>query len=219
MFSLVIALATLSQAPGYVEGYKPKAGDKVVLARDEIGRKVPITKSELAASMFSEYIIGESPVESHYEAVVNGDELSEVAAGTPIQILETKSLVKTPIFKVRILEGPLKGKTTYTYSSFCRKPDPAQAKATAAARKKRGPLDKTIVIQDLKEVIAKTTANEAEADLTQKKKLIRDAVEPICRKHAADYGELNELATHAGVVVVLNGERYDIAGNLIRKYK
>jgi hypothetical protein len=36
---LVIALAAVSQAPEYVAAYKPRVGDKVVLACDEAGRR------------------------------------------------------------------------------------------------------------------------------------------------------------------------------------
>jgi hypothetical protein len=216
MFGLVVALAALAQVPEYVDGYKPKVGDKVVLARDEAGRKVPIAKNDGAALGFQDIV--EDSNDSQYEAVLEGDQLAEVDAGTPAQIVEGVKYLKDPtIFKIRILSGPSKGKTTYTYSRFCRKPDPTVAKARADSRKKRGPLDKKAVATDLKDAIATAKPNEAQKDLGSKKSLVREAVDPICRKYNADYNEINELATRAGIFVTLNGKKYDVAGNRVLK--
>ncbi len=216
MFALVVALATLSQAPEYVDGYKPKVGDKVVLARDEPGRKVPIAKSDGAALGFQDIV--EESNDSQYESVLDGDELAEIDAGTPAQIVEDVKYLKNPtIFKIRILTGPFKGKTTYTYAKFCRKPDPTVAKANAVSRKKRGPLDNKAVATDVKDALAKAKPNEARKDLRAKKNLVREAVGPICRKYNADYIEVNALATQAGIFVTLNGQKYDVAGNRVRK--
>ncbi len=216
MFGLVVALAAVSQAPEYVDGYKPKVGDKVVLARDEPARKVPIAKNDGAALGFQDMV--EDSDDFQYEAVLEGDELAEIDAGTPAQIVEGVKYLKDPtIFKIRILSGPSKGKTTYTYAKFCRKPDLTVAKAKADSRKKRGPLDKKAVATDLNDAIATAKPNEAQKDLRAKKRLVREAVDPICRKYNADYVEINDLATRAGIFVMLNGKKYDVAGNRMRK--
>ena len=216
MVVFVVAIAALAQAPEYVTGYKPKVGDKVVLARDEAGRKVPIAKSDGAALGFKDII---QETDSNYEAVVGGSgELTEIEGGTPAQIVENVKYLKEPIFfKVRILAGPFKGKTTYAYATFCRKPDPAFAKATAERRKKRGSLDKGAIAAEVKDALAKAKPNDANEGLSEKKKIVREAVAPICEKHKADYKEINALATQAGVFVILNGEKYDVAGNRVRK--
>lgn len=216
MFGLIVALAAVTQAPEYVDGYKPKVGDKVVLARDEPARKVPIAKSDGAALGFQDMVLDSDDFQ--YEALLEGDELAEIDAGTPAQIVDAAKYLKEPtIFKIRILSGPSKGKTTFTYTKFCRKPDPAVAKAKADKRKKRGPLDKKAVATELKDALATAKPNEAQKDLGAKKSLVREVVDLICRKYDADYGELNELATRAGIVVMLNGKKYDVAGNRIRK--
>jgi hypothetical protein len=87
MFGLVVALAALAQAPEYVAGYKPRVGDKVVLARDEAGRKVPIARNEGAALGFKDAI---EESDFNYEAILDGnDQLTEIDGGTPAQIVES----------------------------------------------------------------------------------------------------------------------------------
>lgn len=213
MFELVVALAAVAQAPEYVAGYKPKVGDRVVLARDEAARRVPIVKNAGAAISYLQFV--EGPSEDHYEMLVNGDELAEIDAGTPAQLVEEVK-TRTPIFGVRILAGPSRGKTTYTYATFCRRPNPAAVKAVADARKKRAPLDKGTVAEDVKGALATAKPNESNEDLRAKKKLVREAVDPICKKYNADYTEVNGIATKAGVFVTLNGQKYDVAGNRVR---
>jgi hypothetical protein len=136
MFGLVITLAALGQAPEYIANYRPKVGDKIVLARDEAGRKVPVAKTDGAALGFKD-IIEES--DSHYDAIVgSSDELTEIDGGPPARIVENV-------------------------------------------------------------------------------KYLHDAVNPICEKHKADFKEVNGIATGAGVLIMLDGEKYDIAGNRMRK--
>jgi hypothetical protein len=216
MFGLIVTLSSLTvvaQDPEYVSGYKPKVGDKVVLARDEAGRRVPTTKNEGAAISFLSIIEGS---EFNYEAVATGsDELNEIDGGTPAQIVGI-SKTRTPIFKVKILEGPSKGKSVFTYGQFCRKLDPAYVKAAAESRKKRGPLDKKAIAAEVSDALAKAKPNEASADLSEKKKLVREAVKPICEKHKADTREINAIATQAGVFVKLDGSKYDVAGNRMK---
>ena len=217
MFGLVVAVAALIQTPEYVAGYKPKVGDRIVLARDEAGRKVPIVKNAGAAMGF-ESIVRDS--DFNYEAVVDGStELTEIDGGTAVQIVENIKYgrEKPLIFKVRILEGPLKGKTAYAYTIFFRKPNPAFVKAAAERRKKRGPLDKRAIAAEIKDALEKAKPNEVPGDLTKKKQIVREAVEPICEKHQADYKEINALATQAGVFVMIGGEKYDVAGNRMKK--
>src|SRR5437764_367938 len=137
MFGLVLAGVLFGQAPVFVKGYTPKVGDRVVLARDEPGRRVPIVKN--AGAAMSYFTIIDAGSEDNYEAVVDGDQLTEIEAGTPVQLVDVTE-TRTPIFKVQILGGPHKGKTTFTYAPFCRKFDPVAAKKAAAERKKRGPL-------------------------------------------------------------------------------
>ena len=214
MVGLVLAGVLCGQAPEFVKGYTPQVGDSVVLARDEPGRRVPIVKNAGAAMSFWTILDGAS--DDHYEAVVDGDQLAEIEAGTPARLMDVTN-TRTPIFMVQILGGPHKGKTTFTYAPYCRKLDPAAAKKAAAERKKRGPLDKKAVAEDLKAALAEAKPNEARQDLTGKKRLVREAIEPICKKYKADFIEVNTIATQAGIVVALNGEKYDIAGNRLRK--
>jgi hypothetical protein len=214
MFGLVLAGVLCGQGPEFVKGYTPQVGDTVVLARDEPGRRVPIVKNAGAAMSFFTIIDGGS--EDHYEAVVDGDQLAEIEAGTPAQLMDVTN-TRTPIFMVEILGGPHRGLTTFTYAPFCRQLDPAAAKKAAAERRKRGPLDKKAVAEDVKVALAQAKLNEAPVDLTGKKRLVREAVEPICKKYKADFIELNNIATQAGIVVALHGEKYDVAGNRLRK--
>jgi uncharacterized protein YlzI (FlbEa/FlbD family) len=216
MFGLVVTLVALSQGPEYVADYKPKVGDKVVLARDEAGRKVPIAKSDGAALGFKDIVEG---ADFNYEMVVGGNgELAEIDGGTAAQIVEDIKYLKEPIFfKVRILDGPSRGKTTYAYATFCRKPDPAFAKAAAEVRKKRAPLDKGAIVAEVEEALVKARPDDGDEDLGGKKKVVREAIDPVREKYKAGYKEINALATRAGVFVMLNGRRYDVAGNLARK--
>ncbi len=214
MLVLTLAVVLCGQTPEFVKGYTPKVGDRVVLARDEPGRRVPIVKNAGAAMSFWGVIDGES--EDNYEAVVNGDELTEIDAGTPAQLMDVTN-TRTPIFMVRILGGPRRGQTTFTYAPFCRKLDPATAKKAAAARKKRGALDKKAVAEDVKAALDQSKPDEARKGLTEKKRLVREAVEPICKKYRADWIEVNNIATQAGIIVALGGNEYDVAGNRVRK--
>ncbi len=215
MFGLAVALAALAQVPEYVPGYAPQMGETAVLARDEVGRRVPVVKTAGAAMSFSPY--AHEGVDNHYEKLVDGDQLAEIEAGTPVQIIDEGIKFRPPIYQIQILAGPAKGKTTYTYADFLRVPNPAFARAAAAARKKRGPLDKAAVTAEIKEALDKAKPDEAVLDLKGKKKLVRDAIDPICRKYRADFREALSIANQAGVLVKLNAERYDIAGNLLRK--
>lgn len=214
MFGLVLAGALCGLDPEFVKDYKPQVGDRVVLARDEPGRRVPIVKNVGAAMSFFSIIDGGT--EDHYEAIVDGDQLTEIAAGTPAQLMDVTN-TRTPIFMVQILSGPRRGQTTFTYAPFCRKLDPVATRKTAADRKKRGPLDPKAVAADLKAALAEAKPNDAREDLTGKKRLVRAAVEPICLKYKAGLIEVNTIATQAGIVVVLNREKYDLAGNRLRK--
>ena len=85
MFALIVAITTVAQAPEYVDGYKPKVGDKIVLARDEPARKVRIAKSDGAALGFQDIVFDSN--DSQYEALLEGTELAEIDAGTPAQIV------------------------------------------------------------------------------------------------------------------------------------
>ncbi len=216
MFAVIAALAALVQIPEYVQDYHPKVGDKIVLARDEEGRRVPIVKTVGAAMGFQSTI--EDADDSTYEAILSGDEIGEIDGGTPAQIVEAIKYGNPPkIFTVRILGGPSKGKTTSTYAQFCRKPNPAYVKAQAADRKKRGPLDKEALAADVKSTLAKAEPEKARLSLEGKKKLVREAINPLREKYHADYLEINTIATDAGAFVMLGGRKYDIAGNLMRK--
>jgi hypothetical protein len=214
MLGLVLASVLCGQSLEFLKGYTPQVGDRVALARDEPGRRVPIVKNAGAAMSFWTIIDGGS--EDHYELIVDGDQLAEIEAGTPAQLLDVTN-TRTPIFMVEILGGPRKGQTTYTYAPICRQLDPAAARKAAAARKKRGPLDKKTVAEDVKAALAQAKPDDAREDLTGKKRRVRGAVESVCKKHKADYIEVNNIATRAAVVIVLNREKYDVAGNRLRK--
>ena len=67
----------------------------------------------------------------------------------------------------------------------------------------------------MKAALEQAKPDEPRKDLTEKKRLVREAVEPICKK--SDWIEVNNIATAAGIVVGLNGEKYDVAGNRVRK--
>jgi hypothetical protein len=214
MLVLTLAVALCGQAPEFVKGYTPKVGDRVILARDEPGRHVPIVKNAGAAMSYWGTIEGKN--ESSFESIVNGNELAEIEAGTSAQLMDVTNS-RTPIFRVRILSGSRKGQTTFTYAPFCRKLDPTAAKKLAAERKKRGPLDKKAVAEDVKAALEEAKPDELPKDLTEKKQAVREAVEPICKKYKADWTEVNTIATQANIVVSLSGSKYDIAGNRLRK--
>jgi hypothetical protein len=215
MFAVIAALAALAQVPEYVQDYHPKVGDKIVLARDEEERRVPIVKN-VGAAMGFRSIIDEGD-EDHYEAIMNGTEISEIDGGTPAQIVDTVKYLNPPaIFTVRILAGTSKGKTTVTYAQFCRKPNPAFTKAQAANQKKRGSLDKDAIAADIKSALAKADVAAARGDLERKKALVREAVNPLREKYDANFTEINKIATDAGIFAMIGGKKYDVAGNLIR---
>jgi hypothetical protein len=214
MIGLVLASALCGQGPEFVKDYKPQVGDTVVLARDEPGRRVPIVKHVGAAMSYWTVIDGAS--DEHYVAIVDGDQLAEIEAGTSVQVMDVTN-TRTPIFLVQILGGPHRGKTTFTYAPYCRKLDSTAARKAFTARKKRGPLDKKAVAADVKEALDQAKPNDAREDLSGKKRLVRKAVEPVCRKYKADLIEVNNLAAQTGMVIILNREKYDLAGNRLRK--
>ena len=69
----------------------------------------------------------------------------------------------------------------------------------------------------MKAALEQAKPDEPRKDLTEKKRLVREAVEPICKKYKADWIEVNTIATQAGIVVGLSGHKYDVAGNRLRK--
>jgi hypothetical protein len=121
------------------------------------------------------------------------------------------------IAQVSTISRIARAATTFTYAPFCRKLDPAAAKKAAAERKKRGPLDKKAVAEDVKAALEQAKPDEPRKSLTEKKRLVREAVEPICKKYKADWIEVNNIATQAGIVVALHGQKYDVVGNRLRK--
>ena len=187
-------------------------GDTAVLARDEVGRRVPIVKTAGAAMGFSTY--AHQGVDEHYEKLVDGDQLAELEAGTPVQIMDEGFRYRPPIYQVQVLAGPAKGMTTYTYADFLRVPNPAVAQAAALARKRRGPLNRAAVAAEVKEALAQARPNEAASNLEGKKKLVLAAIEPIAKKYRADFREIQAIANQAGVLVKLEPGNYDIAGTL-----
>jgi hypothetical protein len=61
---------------------------------------VPIAKSDGAALGFQDIV--EESKDAQYEAVLDGDQLGEIDAGTPAQIVEDVKYLKNPtIFKIR----------------------------------------------------------------------------------------------------------------------
>ena len=140
MLALMFAVVLCGQTPEFVKGYKPQVGDRVILARDEPGRRVPIVKNAGAAMSFWGIIDGDD--EFNYEAVVNGDELTEIEAGTPAQLMDVTN-TRTPIFMVHILGGPRRGQTTFTYAPSAassiprprRRPQPHGRNAVLSTRK------------------------------------------------------------------------------------
>ncbi|MFO0849259.1 MAG: hypothetical protein U0871_11995 [Gemmataceae bacterium] len=86
MLTLLVALAALADPPLYVAGYRPKVGDKVVLARDEPGRRVMVVKDSGSAMGFKDYAVGD--IDDSYEAIAQNPQVAEVDPGTAAQVVE-----------------------------------------------------------------------------------------------------------------------------------
>ena len=223
-------MASLGQSSDYLANYEPEPGDRLVLGSSEFTSLVPIGADYFAIREFGKFIQPKDSV--GIQEMIRKNRGDSVEAGAPILFIKKHEEYKdADLAEVRILEGRFKDKAVFTYLCFCKKIDPAkvlarekadaEARAWAVAKANRKPLDPKTIVADLSAAIKK--AKNDVAKLTpykaaqQKEKVMREAIDVVRRKHIADLNELNTIATAAGVFVNFDGQRYDVAGNKIKR--
>lgn len=230
MITLILIAATLGQDSDYVPNYDPQPGERLVLGLDGLGSNIPIGSNYFTINEFWKFIQAKDGV--GIKEMVSSGRGATVDAGTPILFVKKHEQYKdVDLAEVRILEGPYKDKAVFTFLICCQKLDPVKVRARekaesdarvwAEAKAHRKPLDPKAIVADLNASIRRAKAETAKLNsykaAQQKEKLMRQAIDSVCKKHLADLDEINAIATAAGVFVNFDGQRYDVAGNKIKK--
>jgi hypothetical protein len=230
MLTLILSLVLVGQ-DNYVKGYVPKADDKVVL--------VPSSGTSLyVASSLDNVPALDKAIKANdttgLEQMVAKGEVASVPTDTPVVYIKNH-LYKLPSdyrSEVRILEGSLKDKVVFCHATEVRMVDPAKqattkkADSTAKAKPekekkpKREPLNEDEVLDDVRAAIKKAKAETARLpsleQKKQKEKLMKAAIETVCKKHKATVDEINTIATKAKIFVNFDGQTFNIAGRRVK---
>jgi hypothetical protein len=232
MLTLILSVAFIGQQDDYVKGYQPKAGDKVVLT-------VTSGTSLYAASNVAKIPDLDKAIKVNdakgLEQMVAKGEIVSVPADTPVLYVKghKSSLSGEPLSEVKILEGPLKDKVVFCHTTAVKMVDPAKLEARKKAevaakgktdkpdaKPKREPLNADVVAEDVRAAIKKAKAETAKLpsleQKKQKEKMMKAAIETVCKKHKASLSEINAIATNAKIFVNFDGATYDITGKRIR---
>jgi hypothetical protein len=232
MLSLILSMALIGQ-DNYVKGYQPKADDKAVL--------VPSSGSSLyVATSFEKLPALDKAIKANdtagLEGMVSKGEIASVPTDTPVVYIKNH-LYKLPSdyrSEVRIQDGSLKDKVVFCHTAEVRMLDPAKlappakkaepvatkAKAEAEKKPKREPLNTDLVEEDVRAAIkkakAETTRLPSLEQKKQKEKLMKAAIETVCKKHKATLDEINTIATNAKIFVNFDGQTFNIAGKRVK---
>lgn len=229
MLSLILSVAFIGQQDDYVKGYQPKAGDKLVLT-------VTSGTSLYAASNVAKIPDLDKASKLNdakgLEQMVAKGEIVSIPAETPVLYVKghKSSLSGEPLSEVKILDGPLKDKVVFCHTSAVKMVDPAKveakkkvevaAKGKPDAKPKREPLNADVVAEDVRAAIKKAKAETAKLpsleQKKQKEKMMKAAIETVCKKHKASLSEINTIATNAKIFVNFDGATYDITGKRLK---
>jgi hypothetical protein len=96
----------------------------------------------------------------------------------------------------------------------------AKAKPEKEKKPKREPLNEDEVLDDVRAAIKKAKAETARLpsleQKKQKEKLMKAAIETVCKKHKATVDEINTIATKAKIFVNFDGQTFNIAGRRVK---
>lgn len=232
MLALVLSLVLVGQ-DNYVKGYQPKAGDKLAL--------VPSSGTSLyVASSFDNIPALDKAIKAkdtaHLDQMTGKGEIASFPADTPIVLIKSHvyKLPHDDVAEFRILEGSMKDKVFFCHVADVRMPDPAKqagakvaptkpevaAKAQPEKKAKREPLNEDQVLEDVRAAIKKAKAETARLpgleQKKQKEKLMKAAIETVCKKHKATLDEVNTIATNAKVFINFDGQTFNIAGKRVK---
>lgn len=238
MLTLILSMAFIGQ-DDYVKGYQPKADDKVVLVPAS-------GTSLYVASSFDNVPALDKAIKANDTAsldqMVAKGEITSVPSETPVVYIKNH-LYKLPAnyySEVRILEGSMKDKVVFCHTDEVKMVDPAKLAArkkaekpekvekpgvaTKAAPEKKAkrttPLDEDKVADDVRAAIKKARAETAKlpslVQKKQKEKMMKTAIETVCKKHDATLDEVNTIATKAKIFVNFDGQTFNIAGKRVK---
>jgi hypothetical protein len=228
MLTLILSLAFIGQ-DDYVKGYLPKAGDKVVLAPTS-GTTLYVASNVAKVPDLDKAIkANDSKV---LEQMAAKGEISMVSTETPVVYVNhhPSRIIGADLSEVRVLEGPLKDKVVFCHTSAVKMVDPAKLEARKKAevaakgkpdgKPKREPLNADQVADDVRAAIKRAKAETARLpsleQKKQKEKMMKAAIETVCKKHKASLSEINAIATNAKIFVNFDGATYDITGKRIK---
>ncbi len=239
MLTLILSMAFIGQ-DDYVKGYQPKADDKVVLVPAS-GASLYVTSSFDNVPALDKAIKANDS--AGLDQMIAKGEITSVPSETPVVYIKNH-LYKLPAnyySEVRILEGSLKDKVVFCHTAEVKMVDPAKLAArkkaekpekvekpagvaTKAAPEKKAkraaPLDEDKVADDVRAAIKKARAETSRLpSLEQKKnkeKLMKAAIETVCKKHEATLDEVNTIATKAKIFVNFDGQTFNIAGKRVK---
>jgi hypothetical protein len=232
MLTLILSVAFIGQQDDYVKGYQPKAGDKVVLAPTS-GTTLYVV-SNVAKIPDLDKAVKANDGKVLEQMTAKGD-IQSVAAETPVVYVNhhPSRIIGADLSEVRVLEGPLKDKVVFCHTAAVKMVDPAKLEARKKAevaakgktdkpdaKPKREPLNADVVAEDVRAAIKKAKAETAKLpsleQKKQKEKMMKAAIETVCKKHKASLSEINTIATNAKIFVNFDGATYDITGKRIR---
>jgi hypothetical protein len=228
MLTLILSVALVGQ-DNYVKGYQPKAGDKLVL--------VPSSGPSLyVASSFEKIPDLDKATKAQDTAgldqMVAKGEIVSVGPDTPVVYIKTHTykLPHDDVSEVRIADGSSKDKVVFCHIAAVKMLDPARqgagkkaevaAKPAPEKKAKRAPLNEDQVAEDVRAAIKKARAETAKLpsleQKKQKEKLMKLAIETVCKKHQASLDEINTIATKAKIFVNFDGQTFNLAGKRVK---
>ena len=228
MLTLILSLALVGQ-DDYVAGYRPKPGDKLVLAGPS-GTKVYVAMTLFRVADVEKAVKAKD--DASLERMVARGDAASLPAEAPVVYLKNHpgKAADDDLSEVRIADGPLKDKVVICRTAAVKLIDPAKvearkkaelaARAKADAKPKRAALDEDQVAEDVRAAIKKAKAETARLPLLeqkkQKEKMMKAAIETVCKKHKASLSEINAIATRARIFVNFDGASYDVAGKRVK---
>jgi len=219
MLTLILSMAFLGQ-DDYVKGYQPRAGDRLLLSETS-ENPVPVITSLVRAPDLARAI--QAKDSKTRDAMTARGDIASVAAGTPVVYVKrhpARTEGGDDLSEVRVVEGPLKDKVVFCQTSAVKKKAEVAAKGKPDKKPKREPLNEDQVADDIRAAIKKAKLDTSRLpSLEQKKfkeKMMKAAIETVCKKNKATLEEINAIATRARIFVNFDGMQYDMTGKRVK---
>ena len=95
-----------------------------------------------------------------------------------------------------------------------------RSKGKTDKKPKREPLNEDQVAEDIRAALKKAKAETAKLPSMEqrkfKEKMMKEALDKVCKKHQASLAEINTIATHAKIYVNFDGMQYDMTGKRVK---